>query len=77
MLWADDRFHLGILLGTGAAQVEIVERKGIGHPDTICVALAEAASQALCRLYRERFGMLLHDKVGGRLPITSPNRRPK
>jgi S-adenosylmethionine synthetase len=43
--------------------VEIVERKGTGHPDSICDALAEAASLALCRLYRERFGMILHHNV--------------
>jgi S-adenosylmethionine synthetase len=43
--------------------VEIVERKGIGHPDTICDSLAEAVSQALCRLYRERAGIILHHNV--------------
>ncbi len=29
--------------------VEIVERKGLGHPDTICDALAETMSRNLCR----------------------------
>jgi S-adenosylmethionine synthetase len=28
--------------------VEVVERKGIGHPDSICDALAEALSVSLC-----------------------------
>jgi S-adenosylmethionine synthetase len=42
--------------------VEIVERKGTGHPDSICDALAETASLAL-RLYRERFGLILHHNV--------------
>ena len=46
-----------------AAAVEIVERKGTGHPDSICDALAETASLALCRLYRERFGVILHHNV--------------
>ena len=32
-----------------AQPVEIVERKGVGHPDTICDALAEELSRALCR----------------------------
>ncbi|MEW6270005.1 MAG: methionine adenosyltransferase, partial [Thermodesulfobacteriota bacterium] len=43
--------------------VEIVERKGRGHPDTICDLLAERASVALCRAYRERFGAILHHNV--------------
>jgi S-adenosylmethionine synthetase len=43
--------------------VEIVERKGIGHPDTICDSLAEEVSLALCRFYRERFGVILHHNV--------------
>jgi len=46
-----------------ASAVEIVERKGTGHPDSICDALAEQASLALCRLYRERFGVILHHNV--------------
>ena len=40
--------------------MEIVERKGIGHPDTIADALAESVSRALCELYLERFGRILH-----------------
>lgn len=43
--------------------LEIVERKGIGHPDTICDALAEEFSVALSRFYRERFGMIMHHNV--------------
>ena len=43
--------------------VEIVERKGLGHPDTICDALAEQLSLALCQFYFERFGLLLHHNV--------------
>jgi S-adenosylmethionine synthetase len=43
--------------------VEIVERKGLGHPDTICDALAEELSRNLCRAYRERFGEILHHNV--------------
>ncbi len=45
------------------APVEIVERKGLGHPDMVCDALAEQVSLALCRLYRERFGCVLHHNV--------------
>jgi S-adenosylmethionine synthetase len=43
--------------------VEIVERKGIGHPDTICDALAEELSRNLCREYQSRYGKILHHNV--------------
>ncbi|MEY9180534.1 methionine adenosyltransferase [Bradyrhizobium sp. USDA 313] len=43
--------------------VEIVERKGAGHPDTICDALAETLSRNLCREYLRRFGHVLHHNV--------------
>jgi S-adenosylmethionine synthetase len=43
--------------------VEIVERKGLGHPDTICDALAEEFSIALSRFYLNRFGLILHHNV--------------
>ena len=46
-----------------AGPVEVVERKGLGHPDTICDALAEEVSLALSRFYRERFGFVLHHNV--------------
>lgn len=42
---------------------EVVERKGLGHPDTICDALAEALSRALSRYYLESFGVILHHNV--------------
>jgi len=42
---------------------EIVERKGRGHPDTLCDSLAEAVSIGLSRYYAERFGMILHHNV--------------
>jgi len=40
--------------------IEIVERKGIGHPDSICDGVAEHVSQALARTYLERLGTVLH-----------------
>ena len=43
--------------------VEIVERKGLGHPDSICDAIAEEFSLALCRFYLDRFGLVLHHNV--------------
>jgi S-adenosylmethionine synthetase len=47
----------------GAAPREIVERKGRGHPDSLCDALAENLSIALSRFYLERFGQILHHNV--------------
>jgi len=40
--------------------VEIVERKGIGHPDSICDGVAETVSRALAQTYLDRFGTVLH-----------------
>ena len=44
-------------------QVEVVERKGLGHPDSICDALAEELSVSLSRFYLEHFGSILHHNV--------------
>jgi S-adenosylmethionine synthetase len=44
-------------------EVEMVERKGRGHPDSICDALAEAFSISLTREYHERCGAVLHHNV--------------
>mgnify|MGYP000011036311 FL=1 len=41
-------------------EVEIVERKGLGHPDSICDGIAERVSRALAGTYLERFGTVLH-----------------
>ncbi len=40
--------------------VEIVERKGLGHPDSICDGIAEHVARALCRAYLDRVGQVLH-----------------
>lgn len=47
----------------GSLPFEIVERKGLGHPDTICDALVENLSAGLARVYHERFGRVLHHNV--------------
>jgi S-adenosylmethionine synthetase len=39
---------------------ELVERKGRGHPDSLCDAVAEEVSRALCREYTAAFGRILH-----------------
>jgi len=41
-------------------EVEIVERKGIGHPDSICDGIAEAVSRRLALEYLARVGKVLH-----------------
>ncbi len=40
--------------------VELVERKGIGHPDSIADGVSESVSRALSRMYLDEFGRILH-----------------
>ncbi|MGI9403579.1 MAG: methionine adenosyltransferase [Hyphomicrobium sp.] len=47
----------------GDRPVEIVERKGLGHPDTICDMLSEKFSVVLSKYYLERFGFVSHHNV--------------
>ncbi len=49
--------------GPEAADVEAVERKGVGHPDSICDSLAEEISKGLCHWYLEHVGAILHHNV--------------
>jgi len=45
---------------------ELVERKGVGHPDTICDAIAETVSRRYSQYCLDRFGRVAHhwfDKV--------------
>lgn len=41
-------------------EIEIVERKGIGHPDSISDGIAEAVSRVLSQTYKEKAGHVLH-----------------
>ena len=43
--------------------IEVAERKGLGHPETICDALGEQFSRNLCREYISRFSEILHHNV--------------
>lgn len=52
-----------LLPGVEELGVELVERKGLGHPDYISDAAAEAASVALSKLYLSRYGKILHHNV--------------
>lgn len=42
---------------------ELVERKGIGHPDTICDSIMETVCIDLCREYQSRFGHICHHNI--------------
>ena len=55
-------FHIQQATGprTADLDVEIVERKGVGHPDSMCDAIMEEVSRALSRAYTERAGTVLH-----------------
>ncbi|MHC4454921.1 MAG: methionine adenosyltransferase, partial [Planctomycetota bacterium] len=43
--------------------VEIVERKGTGHPDYMCDSMMDAISVALSREYIKEFGTILHHNI--------------
>ncbi len=50
-------------LAPASRPVEVVERKGLGHPDSVCDALAEALSLAYSRHCLQRFGHIPHHNV--------------
>ena len=56
-------------------EVEVVERKGLGHPDTLIDGIMEEISKELCKAYIKEFGKILHHNVdkglicGGRTKV--------
>jgi len=54
---------------TAKRLVEIVERKGQGHPDYIADGISEWVSRYLSRYYLERFGVILHHNVDKTLVV--------
>ncbi|MGB8216093.1 MAG: methionine adenosyltransferase [Candidatus Methanoperedens sp.] len=44
-------------------KVEVVERKGLGHPDFICDSIMNQVSIELCKEYMERFGAIMHHNI--------------
>ncbi len=42
---------------------EVVERKGLGHPDTLADGISEAISRSLSKFYLDEFGQILHHNV--------------
>lgn len=59
----DVAVHESTALPLHKQDLEIVERKGKGHPDTICDAIADRISVELSRAYTEAFGRILHHNV--------------
>jgi len=44
-------------------KVEVVERKGVGHPDSICDAIMNEVSNELSKEYLKRFGAVMHHNI--------------
>lgn len=44
-------------------EIEMVERKGLGHPDTLCDLCSETASQALSLYYLKNFKTIFHHNL--------------
>ena len=44
-------------------EIEYVERKGMGHPDTICDSIMESISVRLSQEYLQRTGRVLHHNI--------------
>ena len=59
------RIHIEKLnqLPVSEQKIEIVERKGKGHPDTLADAMCEAASRILCKYYLEEKGFICHHNL--------------
>jgi S-adenosylmethionine synthetase len=43
--------------------IEICERKGVGHPDSICDSMMDRISVALSEEYLKRFGKVMHHNI--------------
>jgi len=41
-------------------EFELVERKGVGHPDSVADGVAQKVSNALSKYYIKKFGMIMH-----------------
>jgi S-adenosylmethionine synthetase len=45
------------------SKIEIVERKGIGHPDTICDSIADRFALNLSQYYLKKYNQIFHFNV--------------
>jgi len=61
----DRHIHIEQLKNTAIEdlEVEIVERKGQGHPDSLIDGASESVSRALCEYYLQNYGNILHHNV--------------
>ena len=59
----------------GEQRIEIVERKGLGHPDSICDAVMEEVARAINAEYQQRFGRVLHNNIDKGLLVAGRVRR--
>lgn len=59
----------------GEQELEIVERKGLGHPDHICDAVMNEVSVALSKEYLKRYGTVLHHNIDKALLAAGEVRR--
>jgi len=57
-------------------RVEMVERKGIGHPDSMSDGMADAVSRALCKEYLKRFGTVMHHNTD-QVEVVAGRSKPK
>ena len=62
---AERLLHVEQLTGetTASAEVEIIERKGKGHPDSLIDGACEAVSRSLCEYYQKEYNTILHHNV--------------
>ena len=56
-------------------ELEIVERKGLGHPDHICDAVMNEVSVSLSKEYLKRYGTVLHHNIDKALLAAGEVRR--
>jgi len=54
--------------------VEVVERKGMGHPDTICDEICERVSRNLSKEYIKNFGRVLHHNIDKALLVAGQSK---
>jgi S-adenosylmethionine synthetase len=61
----NDSIHVEQLSSKAVSDLdlEIVERKGKGHPDSLIDGASEAVSLALCSYYEKHYGAILHHNV--------------
>jgi S-adenosylmethionine synthetase len=55
---------------------ELCERKGVGHPDSVCDAAADMSSRMLCKYYFENFGRYYHHNLDKAI-LVAGNARPE